>query len=250
MSSFPDADKICAQLIQKARITPPPTDLEAVSSLWKGLSVTEENLEKEGYLIYLGRQGAEMLLRKADPPNRRRFTYAHELGHWVLSNIRNGELSFDTMGDVQSNHATRHTPEEMWCNEFAGKLLMPTFKLQEYLCGTTEETVRKIGCGHRVFEVSEDAFLTRISDITGWMMVFVSQGRDLRRLGKQFIRRGEDRRLVSDLTAELLTQTCDVSRLPQLKVELSGYTAYGILKRVSRQISTYLFCIVKSESHT
>ena len=74
MTNFPDPDQICDQILEAVGHTCPPTDLEAVCSLWPDLKVEEEDLDKEGYLIPLGVHGAEILLRRDDPPNRKKFT--------------------------------------------------------------------------------------------------------------------------------------------------------------------------------
>src|SRR5206468_6084969 len=90
-------------------------DLDRVVALWPELRVCESNLDREGYLIDLGRLGAEILVKSDDVPTRRRFTIAHELGHWIL---RRSEAP--GFADAAS-HATL----ERWCDQFAAGLLMP-----------------------------------------------------------------------------------------------------------------------------
>ena len=248
MPRFPDAEELCAQLIRKAGFSPPPTDLDAVSSLWPRLKVSEEDLDKEGYLVFLGARGAELLLRRADPRNRKRFTFAHELGHWALSNIQNGKLSFDNVAPVaRSTHGSRQTPEEIWCNEFAGKLLMPTPEVHRYLHGEAEDVPRKIVTGHTVFHVSEDAFLKRITEITGWIIAYLIHGRDLHKIGKQFMRPSEDRVASDQLVGELLRQTCGMVQFPDSQIRLPGFIAYGVPKDSTRDTSRYLVCLMPED---
>ena len=250
MSRFPDANVLCTQLIREAGLTPPPTDLEAVSSLWPGLKVSEEDLDKEGYLIFLGVQGAELMLRRADPPNRKRFTFAHELGHWALSNMQDGKLLFDkTIQVARSNHSSRQTPEERWCNEFAGKLLMPTTEVHRYLRGNVENVPKKLVTGHTIFHVSEDAFLDRITDITGWIIVYLIHGRALHKIGRQFMRRNEDRKSADELVRDLLGQTRSMVRFPNNQIRLPGFTAYGALRGTTRETCSYLICLMAEDAN-
>ena len=245
MARFPDADELCSQLVLKAEISPPPTDLHAISSLWPNLKVSEEDLDKEGYLIFLAAQGAELLVRRADPPNRKRFTFAHELGHWVLSNVKDGKVCFDNISrEVHSIHHSRRTPEETWCNDFASKLLMPKIEIHEYLGDIIEDVPRRIIAGHTVFQVSEDAFLTRVADITGWIILQLFHGNDVHRIGKRFMRSGESREIIGQFVDEFLTQTYSLSRFPQSQFNLPGLTAYLTLKRATIEVSTYLACLI------
>ena len=245
MDRFPNADELCAQLVTKAEISPPPTDLHAVFSLWPNLKVSEEDLDKEGYLIFLAAQGAELLVRKADPPNRKRFTLAHELGHWVLSNMEDGVLYFNnTSKESRSIHHSRQTPEETWCNDFASKLLMPKIEVHKYLGDIGEDVPSRIISGHTVFQVSEDAFLTRVADITGWIILQLFHGNNLHRIGKRFIRRSENREFVNRLIDDFLSNTHDIARLSNSQIKLPGFVANWAVKRYTREIATYLVCLV------
>ena len=60
---------------------------------------------------------------------RKRFTIAHELGHWELHPHLN-QLSACTAADI---HAYRGSSEELEANAFAAELLMPDFLLTEQL---------------------------------------------------------------------------------------------------------------------
>ena len=196
-------------------------------------------------MIFLGAQGAELILRKGDPPNRKRFTFAHELGHWVLSKIQGGQISFDsTVRAASSTHSARYTPEETWCNEFAGKLLMPTAEIHQHVRGNVEDVPSRLATGHITFQVSEQAFLSRVADALGWIIVDLVHGQDLHRIGRQFIRRTEQRSLTDHIIGELLDQTRKGVPFPGGCIRMSGFVAYGIPRNVSRQGSTYLVCLM------
>ena len=93
MPNLPDPEHTCEQVLEAVGHSAPPTDLNAVCSLWPDLEVDEEDLDKEGYLIPLGIHGAEILVRRSDPTTRKKFTLAHELGHWTLANLEAGQVS-------------------------------------------------------------------------------------------------------------------------------------------------------------
>lgn len=249
MPKFPDSEKLCAQLLREAGISPPPTDLNAVSSLWPSLKVSEEELDKEGYLIFLGAQGAELLIRRGDPLNRKRFTLAHELGHWVLSNMQDGELTFgDTLRRALSTHSARYTPEETWCNVFAGNLLMPTSEVRRYVQGNIWDVPSRLAAGPQVFHVSEEAFFSRVAEALGWVIVELFHGQDLNRIGRRFIRRTEKRSSVDQFIDELLSKTSREVPFPGGCIRLADSTAYGIPRTVTKQASAYLVCIVPEDS--
>ena len=245
MFTFPNAEEICEQLIAYAGCSPPPTDLKAISSLWPNLKVSEENLEKEGYLVYLGAQGGELILRRDDYPNRKRFTFAHELGHWVLAHSRGGDIfSYKDAPAISSVHASRQTPEENWCNDFAGTLLMPTKQVHAYFNGIIKELPRKLSSGSTLFQVSEDAFLTRVAQHFGWIILFLHRGRALHRVGKRFLPSEVDRNQVDVLVAELSRQTENEHVHAYDEIHLPGFTAYGTTSSATRATSTHLFCLI------
>ena len=170
MPSFPDPENVCEQILEAVGHSTPPIDLNAVCSLWPDLEVDEEDLDQEGYLIPLGALGAEILIRRGDPLARKKFTLAHELGHWILANLKVGQVSFGRTNSPSLSFRTQHkrqTPEEEWCNKFAACLLMPMKDIHNYLHSPGQVSLpERISNGHSVFHVSHEAFLSRVSDIT------------------------------------------------------------------------------------
>ena len=251
MAWLPNAEEICTELIREAKCSPPPTDLAPISALWPSLKVSEADLDKEGYLIFLGVQGAELMLRRSDSANRKRFTFAHELGHWVLSNTQDGRFSLDNQDPVlRSTHASRQSPEETWCNEFAANLLMPTAEILRYIHGNLKDVPSRLATGHITFRVSEQAFLSRVADALGWIVVDLIHGHDLHRVGRRFIRRKEERSSVDGTIDELLRQTRRRVPFPNGSISVPGFVAYGVPKIVTRQAATYLVCLMTEDSNS
>lgn len=159
MAGFPDPESTAAELLHAAEQGHPPVDLLQVARRWPGLHVTTEDLDHEGYLIDLGARGGEILLRASDPPERQRYTLAHELGHWVLR-CANGETS----GKLA---ATRQPRVERWCDHLAANLLMPKAWVIHHLrLRGPDGLVKAVLSGPPVFRVSQEAFRLRVAELT------------------------------------------------------------------------------------
>jgi Zn-dependent peptidase ImmA (M78 family) len=90
-----------------------------------GLRVVDAPLDEDtlGALIKTPGQEPTIMINQGDPENRKRFTCAHELGHWVRRSEETEEYS---TVDLRSGlSATGEDPEEVFANEFAACLLMP-----------------------------------------------------------------------------------------------------------------------------
>ncbi len=246
-----DPEQICEEVLKAAGHSGPPTNLKAVSSLWSDLGVIEEDLDQAGYLVSLGVLGADILIRSNDPPARKSFTLAHELGHWTLANLEAGRILFDTKNRAhlppRSQHK-RQTPEETWCNKFAACLLMPKGDLNDYLKDPRQPGLpERIWNGHSVFQVSQEAFLSRISEKTSINVFEVVTTNASARIRRKFISRCTDREEVESLMAELLEDSSnDFRSLRRLGV----VNNYQIQSKVTRQSSygrTLMVSVVPEE---
>jgi hypothetical protein len=158
---LPNPEQIASELLVRAGVTYPPVILDQITKLWPGLRISYEDLDKEGFLVDLGSRGGEIIVKITDVTPRRRFTIAHELGHWVLQ-------AFHDLGMKCSGAATvRNRFIEKWCDEFAGALLMPKGWLTQQI-----RTARVRGLtdfilnGPKKYEVSHEAFRKRVSHTT------------------------------------------------------------------------------------
>lgn len=96
----------------------PPVNLHKVLVLFPDLHVTVTDLDGDGAFVDLGVIGGEILLARKGSRVRRRFTLAHEIGHYVyvLSHAEENRDKYDAV--------------EKWCNTFAAELLVPEFMLR------------------------------------------------------------------------------------------------------------------------
>ena len=151
-----------------------PVDVDKVAA-GLGLSAAYEKLDDDvsGVLVVRDGQGS-VILNKSQHPNRRRFTMAHEIGHYVLHWTQQDRLfldrrypTFSKVDDsvyLRSSSQSTSPREEMEANEFAAALLMPKklvlgFIKSASLSFIDEEDVS--GCA-RAFGVSEQAMLIRL----------------------------------------------------------------------------------------
>ena len=93
-----------------------------------GLKVVETDLPKgnSGALVKQAGEDATIILDKKDHDNRKRFTSAHELGHYI-SRIESQDTTREyAYIDLRSELSSRGTnEEEVFANKFAANLLMP-----------------------------------------------------------------------------------------------------------------------------
>jgi IrrE N-terminal-like domain len=167
--NLPNPTLAAEKLLAKAGIGSAPVDLSKVISLWPNLFLVEEDLEGSGYLLSVGELGAEILVNKADREERKRFTVAHELGHWVL-----GLSSKRKMGHFSQPKHVRYTQIEKWCDSFATNLLMPEAIVRSSLNQTDPMLViDAIARAASRFKVSEEAFYIRAWEVLRLQIAFL-----------------------------------------------------------------------------
>ena len=132
----------------------PPVPVEAIAEDLLGLSVAEsESLEVSGMLLPAER---EVWLNATEPAPRRRFTLAHELGHWVCQVLEGRGAPVMCRADEVGVGEGRALERE--ANVFAAELLMPEELVRERFDGTVLQPARS-------FWVSEEAMGWRLYNL-------------------------------------------------------------------------------------
>jgi Zn-dependent peptidase ImmA (M78 family) len=137
-----------------------PVDPVVVARL-AGLRVLEDaSLDSNilGALIKEPQEEPVIMLNANDPPNRRRFTCAHEIGHFV----RRGATSepYTTIDFRNASSTKGEDDEEIYANEFAACLLMPDEDVKRLVkegLGDLEMSIR--------FGVSREAMNFRLKNL-------------------------------------------------------------------------------------
>ncbi|MCI9889792.1 ImmA/IrrE family metallo-endopeptidase [Micrococcales bacterium 31B] len=131
-----------------------PVKLSGIT-LGLGASKYEEDLEAlSGLVTKKENEGPVIVLNSREPVERRRFTWAHEIGHIVERRLvaRDGDYSFsDARGKKYDLH-------EFFADEFAGALLIPQDELS-----SLQASGHTVGAMARTFGVSVKALKRRIA---------------------------------------------------------------------------------------
>lgn len=95
-----------------------------------GVKAYSANLDRNisGMLVKKPGEDPEIYVHVSDSPNRRRFTCAHELGHYVKRSAT-GDVEWEYVEHRDLLTAQGSDPEEIYANQFAASLLMPREKV-------------------------------------------------------------------------------------------------------------------------
>lgn len=199
-----------------ARQIGPPLELTAVLALWSGLRADVEDLEGTGYLLDLGPRGGEIVVRRADSYPRRRFTVAHEIGHWLL-----GSAEGDTDLDIEPQQIER------WCDAFAVALLLPQNWVRDVVAGSPAggNLAEQVALLPRTFGTSKQATMIRIAELTELSLVHLRLRGPTTEVRNSFVSRSvsvhQIAGVVRSLVARGLTKTA--SSAGELGVEITHY---------------------------
>lgn len=165
---LPNEDLIISEILSECNIFEVPVPIDDVAKSFFGLSIDEENIEGEGYLIDLGNIGGQIIINKNTKYERKRFTIAHELGHWVL---QTHGISLEKQKEAKLSKLI-----ERWCNRFAAGLLMPESLIVDQIRQVnTEHLLPVILTMPRSFLVSKEALIIRITETCPISMITMSQ---------------------------------------------------------------------------
>jgi Zn-dependent peptidase ImmA (M78 family) len=171
-SLLPDPERTSQRLLVKMATGAIPVDVYEATRLWAGLSIIEEDIDGPGYLLPLGKLGSEIIVRQADPIERKRFTIAHELGHWVL-----GITCERKTGEFSQPPGLRHDVIEKWCDTFAATFLVPREILIDYFRDVHDPLIAThLLAAPKRFRVSEEAMFLRAYEVLGMRIAYFEPG--------------------------------------------------------------------------
>jgi hypothetical protein len=146
-----------------------PIELQPIIDLWPEINVSADTLERDGYIYDAGQLGVEIVVKAGERINRRRYTVAHELGHWYLKIL--------TGLQINSFHGTQEV--ERWCDRFAAHLLIPQYLIAD-LTSWENLSIEKIMARAYHLKVSGRTLLWRVLEETpysGGAMRFCFMGK-------------------------------------------------------------------------
>jgi len=110
-----------------------PVPVESIAEDLLGLIVEERELGVSGALLPAERQ---VYLNAGEPPTRRRFTLAHELGHWVCQCLEGASAPVYCRHQDVGAAADRALERE--ANIFAAERVMPEAELRAAFAGNVD----------------------------------------------------------------------------------------------------------------
>ena len=149
------------EVLRSSKIRKPPVDLRVVTASC-GLKYEEVDYFPDDVdaLIVTTEDGSVAVVNRNQSTTRRRFSLAHELGHFVLH--RDGSVVEETVSidspPTGNEENTGSSIAEREANLFAGELLVPLEFLKEHF--RPGMTAADVG---RIFEVSESVAAIALS---------------------------------------------------------------------------------------
>jgi Zn-dependent peptidase ImmA (M78 family) len=159
-------------LAEQCNCVRPPVDVDRVARKL-GLRIACADLGDgvSGVLISKG-DSSDVIVQESDPPNRRRFTIAHEIGHFVLRHqFEPGEHVHVDRGHLitlrNSRSSTGEDAKEIEANQFAAALLMPSKLIAARIkkLGVRSLLDYHVTLLAKEFQVSEQAMTIRLSTL-------------------------------------------------------------------------------------
>src|SRR5579862_1545802 len=152
---LPNPEDVAWELRHRSGQRDSLTDLNRIIELWPELKLTFDAIDGDGYLLDLGKLGGEIIVNATKRTTRRRYTVAHELGHWYLNTIG---ISVDP---------DKHDIVEIWCNAFAACLLIPNESIIE-LTDWNNVSIQKLIDKAHSLEVSFRALVRRVLETSSY----------------------------------------------------------------------------------
>jgi Zn-dependent peptidase ImmA (M78 family) len=154
-----EAAEDAARLMKAAWGSAIPVDPVAIART-AGLRVLDAELDEKtlGALVKNPQQDPIILLNRHDGDNRKRFTCAHELGHFVRRSEEEDEYTTVDLRNPLS--AAGQDSEEIYANEFAAALLMPEDEVRSFVEAGMDDLEMAIR-----FKVSREAMQHRLDNL-------------------------------------------------------------------------------------
>jgi hypothetical protein len=140
---------MAARLVERLGLSP-PIDVEAICRGLADLTYKVFPLEIDGLCLDLKVPGKrpKVWVSKVNPPVRRRFTVAHEIGHIIIPWHRGTIV--DDIDAPRSHERGRYREMEAEANKFAAELLMPS----AWTVGISERADHVVGLMHTIHQVA------------------------------------------------------------------------------------------------
>jgi Zn-dependent peptidase ImmA (M78 family) len=118
-------ERLTEQLLSEFEVCSPPVPVERMATA-KGCVIRQSDLGEISGILVRSSSGSVIGVNKIHPETRRRFTIAHELGHFLLHQGEGVTYDEDFRVSLRSDQSSTGTDvAEIEANFFAASLLMP-----------------------------------------------------------------------------------------------------------------------------
>jgi Zn-dependent peptidase ImmA (M78 family) len=164
--SRPEVESRARDVLRRHNLTTIPID-PLVLAHREGIKVNNAEFSDDNLAGMIVKEGDDvtMLVNSSDPPFRKRFTIAHELGHHFMHLMHDGEfvdreanLFRQQTGEEKEMNPTRR--QEIQANMFAASLLMPEDEVRRYW--KERPSIDELA---RIFKVSAEAMGYRVANL-------------------------------------------------------------------------------------
>lgn len=183
MSGSVQISKAEHRLLELGIDEPAHIDLEAIA--WdEGVRVQYSDLSGCEARLVGFEDRAIVTLRRATDERRKRFSLAHELGHWNYHRGRSFECRADDWVDGYSSKPA----EEREADEYAADLLMPGFMFKPLARSIKRPTFDGVKDLSDTFRTSITATAIRLVDMNVWPLLLVCHSKQ----GRAWFKRSKD----------------------------------------------------------
>ncbi len=160
MAGHQKAEKAASELLEECWDGTLPIDpVRIAKSL--GVKVLDVDLKQDvsGALVKKNGEDPSILLNAEDSKNRKRFTCAHELGHY-RRRAEQPEQAYEYVDYRDQRSSTGTDEEERYANSFAASLLMPEVAVKAF-----HEQDMPVFRMAKIFGVSPEAMQYRLDNL-------------------------------------------------------------------------------------
>jgi len=165
-----NAERKSFSLLQRYSIDEPGFNIDDLAFAMD-IDVREGGLEDADAWLFRRKNGKGIIRLNSNTFNRqrRRFSIAHELGHWEMHpNLKQGKFcTAENLSDYIKS------PEEIEANWFAATLLMPRFMIRDYITGGDAD-FKLIDRITDEFKTSRTAAARRFIELTTQRAILIS----------------------------------------------------------------------------
>jgi len=155
---YSHASKEATKLLAQVNLNSPPIELKTILE-HLNINLLEYDFPKNISAILL--KDEDMLVvgvNKNDPPNRQRFSIAHEIGHYILRHYNDVFIDTSEIATGRFDYSDNsNKAQEQEANHFASELLLPSSLIQKDF-----KRFKNVDELARIYKVSKEALWIKL----------------------------------------------------------------------------------------